>query len=191
MIEGIIECLLPKTSELAKSLVQPHVNASNFLFALYLITHARTSLLGLSFFIAEIMGLTYGLGLYTYGYHIYIGSAIIAGYFAKLQLTKSRSLSIGFWCLALICLYGYAAYDAGHFPDTETGFYNAYTSILLCIHVCIILSFYNIRPILNNVVDKLCAFWRMLHSNYTVKYFCYTLSYRFKYRAERWNQQTQ
>lgn len=187
MIEGIIECLLPKASELAKNLVQPHANVSNFLLALYLITHARTSLLGVSFFVAEVMGLTYGLGLYTAEHHIYIGSAIITGYFAKLQLTKSRSLSIGFWCLALICLYGYAAYDAGHFPDTETGFYIAYPSILLCIHVCIILSFYNIRPIFNNVVDKLCAFWRMLHSNYYVKYFCYTLSYRFKPRAERWN----
>lgn len=180
MIEGIIECLLPKINELAINLTQTNPTTSNVIFTLYLITSARTSVLGLSFFVAEIIGLTYGLWLYTEGYQIYIGSLIITTYFAQIQLDKSRSSSVAFWCLALICFYGYAAYDAIHFPKTETDFYLAYTSVLLCIHVCIIISHYDIRRILNNVVNKLYSFGCMLRDNYTVKYFCYTLSYRFK-----------
>lgn len=180
MIEGILECLLPKISELAINLTQTNPSKSNLLFALYLITSKRTSVLGLSFFVAEIAGLTYGFWLYTEGYQIYIGSMLITAYFAKIQLDKSRSSSVAFWCLALICFYGYAAYDAIHFPKTETDFYLAYPSVLLCIHVCIIISHYDIRRILNNVGSKLYSFSCMLRNNYTVKYFCYTVSYRFK-----------
>lgn len=180
MIEGILECLLPKISELAINLVQGNQKTSNFLLCLYLITSARTSVLGLSFFVAELAGYSNGFGLYVDGYQIYIGSLLITAYFAKIQLDKSRSSSVAFWCLALICFYGYAAYDAIHFPKTKTDFYLAYPSVLLCIHVCIIISHYDIRRILNNLVNKFYSFCRVLRSNYTVEYFCYTVSYRFK-----------
>lgn len=180
MIEGILECLLPKVSELATSLTQTNPSKSNLLFVLYLITSKRTSVLGLSFFAAEVTGLTYGFWMYEAEYFIYIGSALITAYFAKIQLDNSRSSSVAFWCLALICFYGYGAYDAIHFPKTETDFYLAYPSALLCIHVCLIISHYDVRAILNSMVHKLHSFFVLLRSNYTVKYFCYTVSYRFK-----------
>lgn len=180
MIEGILECLLPKISELATNLIQGNQRTSNFLLCLYLLTSARTSVLGLSFFVAELSGYSSGFGLYTDGYQIYIGSMIITAYFAKIQLDNSRSSSVAFWCLALICFYGYGAYDAIHFPKTETDFYLAYPSALLCIHVCLIISHYDVRAILNSMVHKLHSFFVLLRSNYTVKYFCYTVSYRFK-----------
>lgn len=191
MIEGILECLLPKISELAINLTQTNPSKSNLLFALYLITSKRTSVLGLSFFVAEVFGLTYGLWLYTDGHQIYIGSMIITAYFAKIQLDNSRSSSVAFWCLALICFYGYGAYDAIHFPKTETDFYLAYPSALLCIHVCLIVSHYDVRRICNSVGHKLYSLLDLLRSNYTIKYFCYTVSYRFKRGKQQWNQQIQ
>lgn len=180
MIEGILECLLPKISELAINLVQGNQKTSNFLLCLYLLTSARTSVLGLSFFVAELSGYSCGFGLYVDGYQIYIGSLLITAYFVKIQLDKSKSSSVAFWCLALMCFYGYAAYDAIHFPKTETDFYLAYPSVLLCIHAFIIISHYDIRRVLDNMVDKLHSLRGMLLSNYTIKYFCYTVSYRFK-----------
>lgn len=180
MIEGILECLLPKINELAINLTQTNPSKSNLLLALYLITSKRTSTLGLSFFVAEITGLTYGFWLYTEGYQLYIGSLLITAYFVKIQLDKSKSSSVAFWCLALMCFYGYAAYDAIHFPKTETDFYLVYPSVLLCIHALIIISHYDIRRVLDNMVDKLHSLRGMLLSNYTIKYFCYTVSYRFK-----------
>lgn len=191
MIEGILECLPLKISELAAALTQQNLKLSNLLLALYLITHQRTYLLGLSFFIAEIVGITYGFGYYTEGYQIYIGSAIITAYFAKIQLYKTRSSSTAFWCLALISFYGMAAYDAKYFPQTETYFYNAYPSILLFIHVCLILSFYKTGAVFIGLVDKFRAVRGVLSSNYTYQYFCYTARYRFKHRANQWNRQTQ
>lgn len=180
MIEGILECLLPKISELAINLVQGNQKTSNFLLCLYLITSARTSVLGLSFFVAELSGYSGGFGLYVDGYQIYIGSMLITAYFTKIQLEKSRSSSVAFCCLALICFYGYSVYDAIHFPETETDFYLIYPSVLLCIHVCLIISHYDIRRIYDNVGHKLYSLFDLLRSNYTVKYFCYTVPYRFK-----------
>ena len=169
MIEGLIECLLPKISDLNHHLhhLNPNSDESNLIIVLYLISSARTRIMGLSFFIAELAGATYGFGIYSDASHIYIGSAIISAYFARIQLCKTESCGIAVCCLVLICLYGYAAYDAKYFQDTKTSFYNAYPSILLCIHVCIILSFYNLKPLYDSMVNQLHAFWQLLRGNYT------------------------
>ena len=180
MIWEILQCLLPKVTELAAEISHQNLSLSNLILSFYLVTHRKTALMGLSFFVSEIFGFVNGFGLYFGEHHIYMGSLLITAYFSMVQLSRLRSKSVAFCCLALLCLFLYASYDAYAYPKTETLFYSAYPNILLCIHVCLILSFYKPRTIINNMVDKLRDFVRLLRHNYTMQYLWYTVRHRYQ-----------
>lgn len=174
MILELLLWVLPKVTELAIKVTDQNLNLSNFILLLYLITHRKTHLMGVSFFMCEITGYSSGFGLYIYEWHIYTGYLLIISYFVVLELNRSRNKSVAFCCLALLCLFIFAGVDAYVNPTVETLFYSAYPSILLCIHVCLILSFYNPRRIIDGLVYKFHRLISLLCHNYNMQYICYT-----------------
>lgn len=187
MIEGLANWELLKTIEVAikgQAAISLKINLSqsSLVFVLYLLTSKRTAIMGLSFFCCEVSGWFFGFGLYQQDFHIYIGYLLITCYFAIIQLDKSRDKDLAFWCLLLIMTFLYAAYDAYTYGEVKTGFYLAYPSIVLYIHVCIILSFYKPHELLKRLVIKLHGFIAMLRSNYTFQYICYNIQHKHKQR---------
>ena len=177
----------PKAIEIKNLSLNLNLMVTSLIAILYLFTSKKTRILGASFFICEAVAMLKGFGLYKYEWHIYIGYLLIFCYFAKIQLEAlkdrfSKFVKVSFCSLALIILFAYASYDAYTYPKIKTAFYLAYPNILLCIHVCLIVSFYDARRILNSLGDKFSSLIRLLRSNYTIEYFCYTISYRFKPR---------
>lgn len=187
MIYGILECLAPKITEI-NHLLSPIQNPShsNLVLCFYLISHRKTYLMGLSFFISEISGLTSGFGFYNYGWQIYLGSLLISSYFVIIQLRLLEAkkeyetrIDVALCSLALLFLYLWAVCDAYYFPQTKTIFYNNYANLFVLFHVFVISSFYKPRRLLKRLGDKLRHTWRKSSYNYNCQYLLYTFRHRF------------
>ena len=96
--------------------------------------------------------------------------------FTMLQLRNNKSRSLMFWCATMILFLLLMSWDSFINADTETYIYKHYASIVMCIHVCIILSFYRPRSVINGVVDKFRGLMRIILNNYTVQYCWYTIT---------------
>jgi len=183
MIQELTSWVLPKAIETAETVIaltKSPIN-SNILLFLYLMTNKKTSLMGLSFFVAEVSGLTGGFGLYSYEWHIYLGYLLIYSYFVYLQLEKlkqSREYETGkdvaLCSLALLILFSWAIGDAYLYPKTKTWFYINYANILVLLHVCLIFAFYKPRKLLNNMGRFIYGFISKSSSNYFFQHLLYT-----------------
>lgn len=187
MIYGMLEWALLKTTELAAAIsLIKNPNESNLILCFYLVSYRKTFLIGLSFFIAEISGLTGGFGSYFYGWQIYLGYLLIYSYFVIIQLKELKAkkeyetrIDVAFCSLALLFLYLWAIGDAYFYPKTETAFYTNYADISVLLHVLLISSFYKPRRLLKRLGDKLRRSWRKSSYNYNCQYLLYTFRHRF------------
>lgn len=187
MIDGVIECLLPKATELAVTIsLIKNPNESNLILCFYLVSYRKTFLMGLSFFVCEITGLTGGFGSYNYEWQIYTGSLLIYSYFVIIQLKELKAkkeyetrIDVAFCSLALLFLYLWAIGDAYFYPKTETAFYTNYADFSVLLHVLLISSFYKPRRLLKRLGDKLRRAWCKSSYNYNCQYLLYTFRHRF------------
>lgn len=186
MIDGVIECLLLKTTEAAAINLIKNPNQSNLILCFYLVSYRKTFLMGLSFFVCEVAGVTGGFGSYNFGWQIYTGSLLIYSYFVIIQLKELKAkkeyetrIDVAFCSLALLFLYLWAIGDAYFYPKTETAFYTNYADLSVLLHVLLISSFYKPRRLLKRLGDKLRCTWRKSGYNYNCQYLLYTFRHRF------------
>tara|TARA_R100000541_G_scaffold25915_2_gene35485 strand:+ start:1022 stop:1228 length:207 start_codon:yes stop_codon:yes gene_type:complete len=60
------------------------------------------------------------------------------------------------------------AWDSYYNAEIETFIYSSYEAIIVCIHICIILSLYDVAAALSDLVSKFRNSWLFLRSTYTV-----------------------
>lgn len=187
MIDGVIECLALKATETSHLLnLIKNPSQSNLVLCFYLISHRKTSFMGLSFFVSEISGLTGGFGFYFSEWQIYLGSLLISSYFVIIQLRLLEAkkeyetrIDVALCSLALLFLYLWAVCDAYYFPQTKTIFYNNYANLFVLFHVFVISSFYKPRRLLKRLGDKFRRAWCKSSYNYNCQYLLYTFRHRF------------
>lgn len=193
IIQEITECLLPKATEI-KTIIHLIKNQShsNLILCLYFLSHKKTSILGLSFFISELTGLYGGFGLYSSELYIYLGSLLITSYFVIIQLENLKTRKeyetrrdVAFCSLALLFLFVWAIGDAYLYPKTKTWFYLNYANILVLLHVLLISSFYKPTRLLKRLGDKLRRAIAESSYNYNCQYLLYTFRHRFAIQNQK------
>ena len=160
----------------------PNLSASSIVFCAYLLTSSRSFKMFAAFVFSECLtgfdffGIFNHLSTAWYGLCYFLMLALIFSSFTMLQLRNNKSRSLMFWCATMILFLLLMAWDSFINADTETYIYTHYASIIMCIHVCIILSFYRPRSVINGVVDKFRGLMRIILNNYTVQYCWYTIT---------------
>lgn len=97
----------------------------------------------------------------------------------KERAERSNSKSLQVWCCIMITFLLWMGVDRYISTYDETYIYTHYESIILCIHVCIVLSLYKPAAIINSMVDKLCHLTRVLLHNYNFYVVWYTFRQQF------------
>lgn len=154
-------------------------NSSNIILLMYIATMSKTRVFLASFFVLEIWGFTQGFGVLdhllqeinrcqpgedchesargNYGAAFFLGYALIFSITCIVEsATRRKSLpkSLRFWCVTMVTFTLLMAYDVYVNPTTQTYLCRNYTSIILCIHAGIILSFYRPKAIINNAISE-------------------------------------
>lgn len=97
----------------------------------------------------------------------------------KERARQSNSKSLQAWCCIMITFLILMALDGFFNTYDETYIYTHYESIILCIHVCIVLSLYKPTTIIDALVDKLRNLTRILLHNYNFYVVWYTFKQQF------------
>lgn len=161
---------------------------SNFILLAYIATLNRSYIFCAAFVFSEITTKTNVFSLAPtlnaestlddFAYHgafIYLAICLTWTVAASLHIHRTTNKNTLIACGTMILFILIMATDSYINADTETFIWRNYENIILCIHVCIILSLYNTRAIFNGLVDKLLDLVRMLRNNYAFSYFWYTV----------------
>lgn len=154
---------------------------SNLIFILYLLSFKKSWHFAMAFLLCNILtsanffGLLNNLEYREYGTLFYLAISLTWSLAVSSQIKPKMNKSLAFWCSIMMLFLLLMAWDSWHNYDTETYIYNNYESIIMCIHLGIVLSFY--RP--SAAISLLADFFRRcrdrLLRNYTVQFICYTV----------------
>ena len=114
-----------------------------------------------------------------YGLFSFLAVAFAWCVTVKSQINHTQNKSLAFWSSIMISFLLLMAWDSVANAETETYIYSNYEAIIVCIHFCIILSLYNIRASIYNLVSKLCSAISIIRSGYAMQFICYNA---FKYK---------
>ncbi|HBF46193.1 MAG TPA: hypothetical protein DDW91_06835 [Shewanella frigidimarina] len=157
---------------------------SNFIFIAYLITLRKSYLFGAAFLFCETVGMLdiipQSLSTPIYGLTFCCATLLSWLSVAGLHIYKTDNKDTLTACVIMILLLLIMAMDSYVNAYNETLIWRNYENIILCIHVCIILSLYQSRTIIDSMVDKFHHFVNMLRNNYACSYFWYTVKNRQK-----------
>lgn len=152
---------------------------SNVIFIAYIITIRKSYLFGMAFLFCDISTMIeltpdnlpsdlYGLTFYCVTLLTWLSVAIL-----HIRQTSNKNTLI---CCAIMILFLLTmAWDSYINAYIETFIWRNYENIILLIHVCIIISLYKPRAIIDNMVGKLVHTINLLRNNYARLYFWYTI----------------
>lgn len=180
------------------------LNVSNILSALYICSFKRSWHFAVAFFVCEILHLNNMFGIFDeilelkeyklkitedaflmidlVAVYMLLFWLIMASVWAaciKERARQSNNKPLQAWCCIMITFLILMALDGFFNTYDETYIYTHYESIILCIHVCIVISLYKPTTIINFVVGKFRDFARVLLHNYNFDFIWYTFKQQF------------
>ena len=160
-------------------------NASNLVLIAYILSFKRSWLFAVAFLLCESIHLTSVMGQFDtlspalYGFSFYVTICFVWCVTVKSQINHTQNKSLAFWSSIMISFLLLMAWDSVANAETETYIYSNYEAIIVCIHFCIILSLYNIRASIYNLVSKLRSAISIIRGGYAMQFICYNA---FKYK---------
>ena len=154
---------------------------SDLIILLYIISFKRSWLFAAAFFACD--GLVFvnffdvfdGLSHDRYGMAFYLTLALVWSVTIKSHINHTKNASLAFWCSTMILFLLYMAWDSLINATIQTYAYTNYESIVVFIHVCIVLSLYKPRTIINSLVHKFCSYGRHILHYHSVQFICYNV----------------
>lgn len=165
-MEYLFECL--QVNHLSHQNPIPSVSIFLFLLTCYMVTFKRSKLYALAFLVSEISFSTSYFGLIGYsdyyGFQLMSLSVSMQCILFSLILSTTNSKSQRIICVMIVTLdlLMVAGYLWG--GDAAKHLYNNYESAVFCLHVCLILSLYKPKPIIDAMVDSVCRFFGIFDS---------------------------
>ena len=181
--ELITWVLLP--SQIVQNLLVLNQNHSSFVLIIYICSFKRSWHFAMAFFITQCLadanyyGALDGLAFDVYQLLFYLIMASVWAACIKERARQSNSKSLQAWCCIMITFLILMALDGFFNTYDETYIYTHYESIILCIHVCIVLSLYKPTAIIDALVGKLRHLTRVLLHNYNFNVVWYTFRQQF------------
>ena len=136
-------------------------NANNIILLLYILSFKRSWLFALAFLLCNLatdsgfLGVFDGLSTPLYGLSFYVTICFIWCVTVKSQINHTTNKSLALSCIIMISFLLVMAWDSYYNAETETFIYSNYEAIILSIHICIILSLYDVATAISNLVSKL------------------------------------
>jgi hypothetical protein len=124
---------------------------------------------------ANFFGLLNNLEYREYGALFYLAISLTWSLAVSSQIKPKMNKSLAFWCSIMTLFLLLMAWDSWHNYDTETYIYNNYESVIMCIHLGIVLSFYRPSAAITLLADFFRRCRNRLLRNYTVQFICYTV----------------
>ena len=154
-------------------------NQSNVIFIAYIVTIRKSYLFGVAFLFCEIMSkidvIPSSTGHDIYGLTFYCAILLTWLSVASLHIRQTSNKNTLICCAIMILFLLTMAWDSYINAYTETFIWRNYENIILLIHVCIIISLYKPRAIIDGLVDKFINAVHLLRNNYACLYFWYTI----------------
>lgn len=179
MIWDLLEWLqLTNQSALVQAIAK---NQNNLIFILYLLSFRKSWHFAMAFLLCNLLananffGLLNNLEYREYGTLFYLAISLTWSMAVSSQIKPKMNKSLAFWCSIMMLLLLLMAWDSWHNYDTETYIYNNYESIIMCIHLGIVLSFYKPSAAITLLADFFRRCRDRLLRNYTVQFICYTV----------------
>ena len=154
---------------------------SDLIILLYIISFKRSWLFAAAFLLCNALTATNFLGAFDglshdrYGMAFYLTLALVWSVTIKSHINHTKNAALAFWCSTMILLLLYMAWDSLINATIQTYAYTNYESIVVFIHVCIVLSLYKPRAIIDSLVHKLCSYGRYILNYYSVQFICYNV----------------
>lgn len=154
-------------------------NASNLVLLAYILSFKRSWRFAMAFLLCMIATDTNFLGQFDtlspalYGFSFYVTICFVWCVTVKSQINHTQNKSLAFWSSIMISFLLLMALDSVANAETETYIYSNYEAIIVCIHFCIILSLYNIRASIYNLVSKLRSVISIIRGGYAMQFICY------------------
>lgn len=179
MIEDFLTWLQLISQAVINQKILTAKSQSSFLFIAYLLTIRKSYLFGAAFLVCEVVSkvdlIPLELTQAQFGLVFYCEILLTWIIISSLHITRTTNKDTLTACVIMILFLLIMAMDSYINAHTETFIWRNYENIILCIHVCIILSLYQSRAIIDRMVDKLHHFVSMLRNNYACSYFWYTV----------------
>jgi len=154
-------------------------NLSNVIFIAYILTIRKSYLFGMAFLLCEIVVLIdfipSRLSAPIYGLSFYCAYLISWLCIAGVHIRNTTNRNTLLCCAIMISFLLLMTWDSYINAYTETLTWRNYENIILFIHVCLIISLYKPRSIIDDMVDKLACAFSFLRNNYAFLYFWYTI----------------
>ncbi len=155
------------------------LSQSNVIFIAYIITVRKSYLFGMAFLLCQIISIINltptSLPHYLYGLIFYCAYLLTWLSVSSLHIRQTSNKNTLICCAIMILFLLTMAWDSYINAYTETFIWRNYENIILLIHVCIIISLYKPRAIIDGLVDKLVHAVNLLRNNYACLYFWYTI----------------
>lgn len=179
MIEEFLTWVQLISQAVQSSQVVTSKSQSNLVFLAYLVTIRKSYLFGAAFLLCELTTkldlIPTHLDHQIYGLTFYCAILLTWLIVAGLHIYRTDNKNTLIACVIMILFLLAMVVDSNINAYTETFIWRNYENIILCIHVCIILSLYDNRPVFNNLVDKFKLVVSILRNNYAYQYFWYTV----------------
>lgn len=183
MIEDFLTWVQLVNLTAAEVMIRTAKNQSNLVLVLYLVTMRKSYLFGMAFLLAEIHGMTnffFLLDIPELKLPIYLmlfNCATLLTWLvvAGLHIYQTNNKNTLIACVIMILFLLAMATDSYINAYTETFIWRNYANIIVCIHVCIIISLYWRRFIFTGLVDKLGDLYDIFRYNVAYSYFWYTV----------------
>lgn len=160
-----------------------------FVFVIYIVTFRKTYAYCMGFFFCMLLNdnAFFGMVNYTlsdmegeqhdkwYGLLWWCGLSLTWICCVILHLITTKNKSLLFWCATMMTIQMLMAWDwYANTYNAESFLSENYTSIAVCIHVCICLSFYRPAKITNSIADVIFAIRIFFVRIFVMPYFWYT-----------------
>jgi hypothetical protein len=152
---------------------------SNLIFIAYLLTIRKSYLFGAAFLLSDVVSMIgfvpSGLSRELYGLAYYCALCLTWLSVAGLHIYRTNNKNTLTACATMILFLLAMAMDSYINAYTETFIWRNYANIIVCIHVCIIVSLYWRGFIFAGMVDKFSNLLAIFRSNVAHSYFWYTV----------------
>ena len=168
MIQDLLQWL--QLLNLSETLAAKNVN--NTVLVLYILSFKRSWLFALAFLLCTIatdsgfFGVFDSLSTSLYGLSFYVTICFIWCVTVKSHINHTKNKSLAMSCIIMISFLLVMAWDSYYNAETETFIYSHYEAIILCIHIFIILSLYDVAAALSGLVRKFCDYGRNIRITY-------------------------
>lgn len=179
MLEDFLTWLQLINQSALQNLVATNQTLSNLIFITYLLTIRKSYLFGMAFLLCEVATkinlIPVELPLPIYGLTFYCAILLTWLMVAGLHIAQTDNKNTLIACVIMILFLLLMAWDSYINAYTETFIWRYYANIIVCIHVCIIVSLYRNRFVFTGLVDKLSHLRAIFSFNVCYLYFWYTV----------------